>query len=245
MDYSLLKQVLALLEEFQTTPAGPRPASGADELTAFSTWLHLRVPPAPDALRVARHERGPHDDDEILIGQMVTFLYRYVRGYSRLALAESPLLTYDDFTYLATTFGHQPLSKTELIRRNIHETPTGNEVIKRLLAKGFIAEQASATDRRSKLLTITPAGQGVLFASFGPMTQLAHLTAGNLSAFERRQLLYLLEKLDAYHYPIYAESRPATFAALVAQHLPAGAPWPDWSAAPENPPAAATEREVQ
>ncbi|RSK33089.1 MarR family winged helix-turn-helix transcriptional regulator [Hymenobacter metallilatus] len=219
MKYALLAQVLALLEEFEAT-ASQSAAAHSPSVEAFTAWLQLRVPPPTGALRVAREEPGELEEDEVVIGQMVTFLYRYLRGYSRLALADSPLLTYDDFTYLATTFGYQPLTKADLIRRNIHETPTGNEIIKRLLAKGFVAEQPSATDRRSKLLTVTPAGQGVLFASFGPMTQLAHLTAGNLTPFERKQLVYLLQKLDAFHHPIFAGSRPDTFGELIARHLP-------------------------
>lgn len=225
MNYALLKHVLPLLEEFQASApaAASAPVEAGDEareLEAFSAWLQLRVSPPPQPLAVARLPRHELEDDATVIGQMVTFLYRYLRAYSRLALTDSPLLTYDDFTYLATTFSRQPLTKTELIRHNIHETPTGNEVIKRLLANGFIAEAASTTDRRSKLLTVTPAGQRVLFASFGPMSQLAQLAAGTLTPFERQQLVYLLQKLDAFHHPIFAESRPATFTQLIDQHLP-------------------------
>lgn len=247
MKYALLTQVLALLEEFEATTAASVPAGTGPSMDAFSAWLQLRVPPAPGALRVAREEPRERESQEVIIGQMVTYLYRYLRSYSRLALTDSPLLTHDDFTYLATTFGRQPLSKTELIRCNIHETPTGNEIIKRLLAKGFIAEQPSPTDRRSKLLSITPTGQQVLFASFGPMSQLAHLAAGNLTPPERAQLVYLLQKLDAFHHPIFAVSRPDTFSDLIARHMPPGTPDfqfpyppPAPASSPDGPDAAAT-----
>ncbi|WP_426491624.1 MarR family winged helix-turn-helix transcriptional regulator [Hymenobacter sp. 102] len=220
MKYALLTQVLTLLEEFESSA----PATGAGtspSLKEFAAWLQLRVLPAPAEPAA---QAGQPQETEIIIGQLVTYLYRYLRGYSRLALADSPLLTIDDFTYLATTFGHQPLSKTELIRRHIHETPTGNEIIKRLLAREFLAEQPSTTDRRSKLLSITPAGQQALFASMGPMRQLAHLAAGTLTPQERSQLVYLLQKLDAFHHPIFVGPRPNTFPDLVSRHLPPGAP---------------------
>jgi len=237
MDYTLLKQLLPLIEEFQGAgETASTPAEAAAELAGFTTWLSARLAPGAGAcvsgsapVAITRDPRQELADDETIIGQLLTFLYRYVRGYSRLALADSPLLTYDDFTYLATTFGYQPLTKTELIRRNIHETPTGNEVIKRLLAKGFVSEAPSPTDRRSKLLRVTLAGQQVLFASFGPMRQLAHLAAGTLTPAERQQLVRLLQKLDAFHHPIFAESRPATFADLIARHLPPGSPGPDFT----------------
>ncbi|RSK47166.1 MarR family winged helix-turn-helix transcriptional regulator [Hymenobacter rigui] len=220
MKYALLTQVLTLLEEFEATiPA--KPEADGPSMEAFAAWLQVRVLPAP-AEPVGR--AGQPQETEVVIGQLVTYLYRYLRGYSRLALADSPLLTIDDFTYLATTFGHQPLSKTELIRRHIHEIPTGNEIIKRLLAREFLAEQPSTTDRRRKLLTVTPGGQQALFASMGPMRQLAHLAAGTLTAQERSQLVYLLQKLDAFHHPIFAGPRPDTFPDLISRHLPPGAP---------------------
>jgi MarR family transcriptional regulator, lower aerobic nicotinate degradation pathway regulator len=221
MKYALLTQVLTLLEEFEATAPVTGAGAAGPSLEAFAAWLQLRVLPAPSAPVVGA---GQPQETEVVIGQLVTYLYRYLRGYSRLALADSPLLTFDDFTYLATTFGHQPLSKTELIRRHIHETPTGNEIIKRLLARAFLAEQPSTTDRRRKLLSITPAGQQALFASMGPMRQLAHLGAGTLTAQERSQLVYLLQKLDAFHHPIFAGPRPDTFPDLVSRHLPPGTP---------------------
>ncbi len=120
------------------------------------------------------------------------------------------------------------MSKTDVIARNVHEKASGTEVIKRLLAHGLVAEQAHATDRRSKLLTITEAGRGVLGQVFGRMDQAAQLIAGDLTPAERAQLLYLLQKLDAFHHPIYAGSRPASFDQLL-HHLPAGpAPAASW-----------------
>jgi DNA-binding MarR family transcriptional regulator len=157
---------------------------------------------------------------EAEIGRLLIFLNRYARSYIRLGLAGTPLLTPDDFAYLATVLGHQPLSKTELIALNVHEKASGNEVIKRLLARELVAEQAHATDRRSKLLTVTPAGQALLGQVFGRMDQAAQLIAGDLTAPERQQLLHLLQKLDAFHHPIYTGPRAGTFDDLL-RHLPA------------------------
>ncbi|MBC6699127.1 MarR family winged helix-turn-helix transcriptional regulator [Hymenobacter puniceus] len=215
MNYSLLKELLEQAEEFERLrPTGSAPA----DIKTFAAWLHGHTA-APKAARGPSAPLSvPGMTPEAEIGKLLLFLTRYARSYIRQGLAGTPLLTPDDFAYLATVLGHQPLSKTELIARNVHEKPSGNEVIKRLLARGLVQEQPHATDRRSKLLTITETGQGVLFEVFGRMEQASQLIAGNLTAPERAQLLYLLQKLDAFHQPIYA-NRPAGFQELL-QWLP-------------------------
>ncbi|GAB2965387.1 hypothetical protein GCM10027048_38850 [Hymenobacter coalescens] len=217
MDYSLLKQLLEQVEEFDKAGgADSRPA----DLGSFATWLYGRTAAPPPPRGPAAPPDVPPMPPEAEIGKLIIFLNRYARSYIRLGLAGTPLLTPDDFAYLVTVMGHQPLSKTELIARNIHEKATGTEVIKRLLARGLVAEHPHATDRRSKQLTITEAGGLLLRQVFGRMHQAAQLIAGDLTTAERAQLLYLLQKLDAFHHPIFAGPRAQSFAELL-RHLPA------------------------
>ncbi|SNC66934.1 DNA-binding transcriptional regulator, MarR family [Hymenobacter gelipurpurascens] len=216
MDYAFFRQLVDMAEIFETQ----HPTAQAADMATFAAWLHARTTAPPDAATVTRVEAKPGEFDESIIGKLITFMYRYARTYLRLALEGSPLLTSDDFTYLATVYGHQPLSKTEVIGRNIHEKPTGTEVIKRLLKQGLIAEQAHETDRRSKLLTITDTGRQVLFQLFGRMSQVAYMIAGNLEPAERRQLLYLLLKLDHFHHDIFLHDRSKSFEELVQARFP-------------------------
>ncbi|MBG8555852.1 MarR family winged helix-turn-helix transcriptional regulator [Hymenobacter guriensis] len=217
MNYAFFRQLLNLAETFEAQhPAAGQP----DAMAAFASWLHARTAPAPDTAPVTRSAAKPGEFDESVIGKLITFMYRYARSYLRLALAGSPLITSDDFTYLVTVYGHQPISKTEVIERNIHEKPTGTEIIKRLLKQGFIAEQGHQTDRRRKLLTLTESGREVLFGLFGRMSQVAYMIAGNLEPAERRQLLYLLLKLDHFHHAIFAHDRSRTFEELLRSRFP-------------------------
>ncbi|UYZ59987.1 MarR family winged helix-turn-helix transcriptional regulator [Hymenobacter latericus] len=216
MDYSFLRQLLDKAEEFeQQNAAMGRPA----DLPGFAAWLYGSVAAPPEPRGPAAPPDVASMPAEAEIGKLIIFLNRYARSYIRLGLAGTPLLTPDDFAYLATVMGHQPLSKSELITKNIHEKATGTEVIKRLLARGLVAEQPHATDRRSKLLTLTQAGGEVLRQVFGPMNQASQLIAGNLTRAERVQLLYLLQKLDAFHQPIYAGPKAESLAELL-RHLP-------------------------
>jgi DNA-binding MarR family transcriptional regulator len=216
MNYAFFRQLVDLAETFEAQ----HPTGQPHDMAAFAAWLHARTATPPDAAPVTRTAPKPGEFDESVIGKLITFMYRYARTYLRLALEGSPLLTSDDFAYLVTVYGHQPLTKTEVIVRNIHEKPSGNEVLKRLLKQGLIAEQAHETDRRSKLLTITDTGRQVLFPLFERMSQVAHMIAGNLEPAERRQLLYLLLKLDQFHHDIFVHDRSRTFEELLQARFP-------------------------
>ena len=221
MNYTLLKQLLEQAEEFEHLRPATAPAA---DLASFAAWLHGRTatPSAtPTAVRgpVTAYSRADVKSEAYLV-KLVISLYRYGRSYIRQALAGTPLLTPDDFAYLAGVLGQGPISKTALIVHTVHEKPSGNEVIKRLLARELVQEQPHATDGRSKLLTVTDAGRQVLFGVFGRMEQAAQLVAGNLTLAERAQLLHLLQKLDAFHQPIYA-ARPADFQELLTWLPPA------------------------
>ena len=216
MNYAFLQQLLAAVEKFEAQDAA---AQGA-ELTAFAHWLLAHTSLPPDQAAVMREAVNPVEFTETRISKHLTYLYRYARFYSRFALHGSPLVAFEDFTYLATVNALQPLSKTELIGRNIHEKSSGTEVIKRLLKQSLLSEQAHAVDRRSKMITLSAEGQQVLRQYFGRMRQESRMLAGNLDAVEREQLLYLLLKLDSFHYPIFRYSRAQTFEELTQRHFP-------------------------
>lgn len=236
MDYNLIKQLVLLAEEFHRD--SPQSVDSEAELADFSRWLQARTgaggPAHPPRRSVEREPSHPLETPASIIGKFVTFMYRYLRTYSRLALMNTPLISYDDFTYLATVFGRGPLSKTELITRNIHEKPTGTEIIRRLLAAGLVQEQPHATDRRSKLLTITGAGQRTLFEVFANMSQVSAMAAGNLEPAEQEQLAYLLAKLDAFHFPVFAAARPASLEEMRQKHFPHVSP--EWNPGGYGPP---------
>jgi MarR family transcriptional regulator, lower aerobic nicotinate degradation pathway regulator len=239
MKYAFLHALLTEAEAYEAV--NPSLADSA-ELANFGYWLTQRtaapgvfvesdsvpsspitVPPAPPAdADLRRLPTNDHETVDSEIGALLTFVYRYVRSYARLGLEDSPLTTFDDFTYLATLFGHEPtpLTKSALTEHNIQEKATGIEVIRRLLRQGFIVEEAHPTDKRAKNLRLTPSGRAVLFTSFERMSQVAKLSAAPLSHDEKHTFLRLLRKLDHFHHPLFAASRADSIETLVARHLP-------------------------
>ena len=240
MSYPFLRVLLAEAEAFEAA----QPPTATPTLAAFSRWLAasaesaiaapepatptLPAPPVtpitPEIRRLPPSEHGSQDAE---IATFLTFLSRYVRSYVRLGLENSPLTTFDDFTYLATLLRSEPapLTKSQLTEQNIQEKATGTEIIRRLLKRGFIAEEPHPTDKRAKQLRLTPTGRGILFASFERMSHVAALGAGNLTDPEKNTLLVLLRKLDHFHHPLFVAGagRGEPIEALVARHLPAAA----------------------
>ncbi len=227
MTYDLLADLLPLLGQYQqATPAAQQ------SVPAFIAWAQQANPAAlplvlPDPPAVARTPASPYETPESIIFKLVTFVYRYMRGYVRLALADTLLVGFDDFIYLISLFAGGPRTRTELMTRNIHEKAAGTEVIRRLLKHGLVSEEPHATDRRRKELRINEAGRTLLFSIMGRMSQVAQMGVGDLNSEELQQLVTLLHRLDTFHYPLFSGPRVVSFAELVAAHFPDITPnWP-------------------
>ena len=66
------------------------------------------------------------------------------------------------------------MTKMELIK-NIQEKPAGIQIINRLLQQGWIEQSDSATDKRSKIIQITPQGLHALDAQMEKYVRLHKL----------------------------------------------------------------------
>ncbi|UYQ94597.1 winged helix DNA-binding protein [Chitinophaga horti] len=209
MNYALLTSLVAHLETFEQEHRAP----GQADISDFASWLGNKV-------RRERKTVKQSDNTEVdvtletAIGRKVVRLHRYVRLYSRNALQHTPLQSAEEFSYLATLLKDGQLKKTELITKNIHEKPTGMEIIRRLLNAGLVDQQDDTTDQRSKLLSLTPKGRSVLTEVFAKMARVSTLASGNLSREEKHDLLFLLSKLDDYHDHLFNNERKIIYASL-------------------------------
>lgn len=148
----------------------------------------------------------PHFIDnniERVIAQHLYLLYRYIKFYSKTALAHSQIKTMEEFGFLITVLQYQHISKTELIRRNIIEKSSGIEIINRLLKSKLFTQKDNPDDQRSQLILLTELGRSELFKIFGNMNTLGKIATGDLSQGEKGQLALLLKKLDQFHYNNY------------------------------------------
>ena len=204
MKYRLLESLLPHLEAYER--AYPQPQSPQH----FAVWL-ARQTSEESQIATQAADRSAGETDEVAIGKFLVFLNRYVRGYSKKALEGSPLGSMDEFVYLIMLVEHGTLTKSDLIQRNRHEKPTGMEIIRRLIALGFVSQQDATDDRRSKHLRITPAGMAVIGQVNERMDLVTVLLTGDLNPAEKMLLLQLLEKLERFHQVVQAKTKGGDF----------------------------------
>lgn len=161
----------------------------------FARWLAGEFKTSAEPELVKKHKGS--------ITMSVHFIYKFAQFYSRKIFKNSLIYSLDDFSVLAGLLLDKKLMKAELIRKNITEKSSGNEVLKRLLRQQLIKESNNPEDKRSKLLELTPLGLAEINAIRTQMLNLGTLVEGNLDEQEKAMLLSVLSKLHAFHQPIF------------------------------------------
>ena len=153
------------------------------------------------------------------ISYFVWLMSKYAKTYVKKALKDSPLVGLDDFGFLISLCFEGDKTKTELIQENINEVSSGMEIIKRLERNGLIKSFRDEQDKRATRLTGTPKGQQVLGKAMQEMFKASNIIAGNLDNEERLNLLTILNKLHAFHKPIYLNEGKTELEAIREKYL--------------------------
>lgn len=103
-------------------------------------------------------------------------------------------LTPVQFGALSTLRAHPNVDQATLAGLIAHDRVTMGAVLDRLQNKGLIARNISPTDRRARVLSLTPAGQDVLTTVTPIVRALQDEILTGLSASEKAQLLRLMQK---------------------------------------------------
>ena len=98
------------------------------------------------------------------------------------------------------------MTKMELIRKNVQEKPAGILIINRLIKQGWVEQEDSAIDRRTKVLTITEAGLQALEMQMDKIRTATRIVTGNLTYNEKMDLIRILDKLEQFHLPIFSKN---------------------------------------
>jgi len=204
MNYKLIKDIIDLAEKFeQEVSSLPDKA----DIEGFKSWLqsgdtNRSAPPEDLYWEGKENGRSP----ESAINTLIVHMNRYAKNYSRSAIAGSEFATQEDFIYLITLKSCGEMGKMELIKRNIQEKPAGMKVIERLLEKSWIEQKASETDKRSKIIRITEKGLEALEQQMAKIRKASQIVTADLTQSEKLDLIRILQKLDAFHKPIYQKN---------------------------------------
>ncbi|MFC4210920.1 MarR family winged helix-turn-helix transcriptional regulator [Pedobacter lithocola] len=197
MLYGLVNQLIDLVKKYETDVEGP-----SDNIIEFQDWLnkHLKSEveiSSPEPQWIGKANGRSADS---VINTSLVHLYRYAKMHAKTAIADTSFSTPDEFIYLIGLASGGSMSKTALIKQNIHEKPVGTLIINRLLNKGFIEERLGDGDKRSKIISITSLGNQHLKESMDKIKTASANVTEPLSLTEKMNLIDLLLKLEDFHW---------------------------------------------
>lgn len=211
MDLDLLTDIIEAYKNYQLNIDIDQKSSVLD----FADWIKEQALPKKEIDYFGLKDNIVGFELEIAICTLVICLNRYSRLLIKKGLINFPQLVSEDFTYLYALMDFESLTKIQLIEKNVHEKPTGLEVIKRLLKHGLVDERNDDHDKRSKRVFITDKGKALFFDTIAQMNKIALIISGDLTNTEKKQLHAILKKLEDFHNPIYLSHKEISIDQLV------------------------------
>lgn len=204
MNYSLIKDIIELSEVFDTSVQNNNNYS--KDIEGFKQWIADNIDPAAVARNTTWEGKESGRSPESVINTLIVHLNRYAKTYSKAAIHDSEFSTQEDFIYLINLNAFGAMSKMQLIKKNIQDKPTGMQIINRLIDKGWVTQQDSDTDKRSKIIRISEQGKTVLALQMDKIRLATSIVAGDLNEKEKIELIRLLNKLEHFHQPIFQQN---------------------------------------
>lgn len=205
MTYDLIKNVINLVEEFENHNAQVKNYS--NDIDGFKHWI-IEAYEQDEILKEEPDWEGKEQgrSPESVINTFIVHMNRYARNYSRAVIHDSDFSTQEDFIYLINLNAFGAMTKMELIKKNVQDKSTGNQIINRLIKLGFVDQKDSKVDKRSKIIDITEKGSEHLEQHMDKIRQATQVVTGDLTHQEKMELIRLLTKLNDFHLPIYNEN---------------------------------------
>ena len=157
MDFDLLTDIIEAYKQYQLSEGSGKKNSIND----FANWIDTQAKAKNEADLVIPTAHLGNYELEVEIGTLIISLNRYSKLLIKKGLLDFPELVSEDFTYLYTLMDVESMTKIKLIEKNVHEKPTGLEVIKRLLKHGLVGEKNDEHDKRSKQVFLSDKGRAL------------------------------------------------------------------------------------
>ena len=193
MMYKLINQLVQLVEAYEKT------AGAADnDVDLFGRWLLERNEPKemPVQPETAWPGKASGRTEESVINTSLVHLYRYARLHAKAAILDSEFATPDELIYLINLRAYGSMTKTSLIRLNVHEKSAGIQIVNRLIVNELVEQAQGDQDKRSKIITITEKGLQALEKSMAKFRQASVEVVGDITKAEKVELIRILTKLE-------------------------------------------------
>lgn len=196
MYYDLITELVALIKIYESESN-----HNDQDIHLFRQWLNEYFKKnghssflEPDWIGKA-NGRSP----DSVINTSLVHLYRYAKLQAKAAIANTSFSTPDDFIYLISLVSFGSMTKTALIKLNVHEKSAGIQIINRLINSGLVEQSAVDSDKRNRMIHITPKGTQLLTESMQNIKNATNNVTEPLSYHEKMDLIRLLTKLENFH----------------------------------------------
>jgi len=165
------------------------------DLNSFIIWLNTRL---------FEDDHSDHDaHDSAHLDMELSFLLalqnRHYRTYAKKALNDSDLSSPEGFSFLYHLNMVESYRKMELIKMHHLEPPSGIEVLKRLLKRGFIEESDDPDDGRAKRINISESGRRKIKEILPKMEQVFSRMSADMSLNEKMHVISFLKNMNDFH----------------------------------------------
>lgn len=205
MNYKITQEVIGLLEQFE---AENTTKSYSPDILGFKKWISDQEASTQFTQEDEPYWEGKENGrtPESVISTLLVHINRYAKTYSKSAIADSDFSTQEDFIYLINLKAFGKMTKTELIKKNIHDKPAGMLIIKRLSNNKWIEQIDSENDKRNKVINITEKGLQALELQMKNIRSATEIVTANLNHHEKIELIRILHKLEHFHNPIFSRN---------------------------------------
>jgi len=196
MYYDLISELIGLIKIYEQESA-----PSEQDPYLFGLWLNEYYQKTGHASIPEPEWEGKLNgrSADSVINTSLVHLYKYARLHAKAAIVNTTFSTPDEFIYLISLVSFGSMTKTALIRLNIHEKSAGMQIVNRLISNGLVEQAALDSDKRNRMIHITPKGAQLLNESMQNIRIATMKVTEPLSHHEKMDLIRLLTKLENFH----------------------------------------------
>lgn len=196
MYYDLISEIIGLVKIYEDEVA-----DDTQDAYQFAQWMneHYQKKGYATVSEPGWEGKATGRSADSVINTSLVHLYRYAKLNAKTAIENTAFSTPDDFIYLISLVSFGSMTKTALIRLNVHEKSAGMHIVNRLINNGLVAQEALDTDKRNRMIHITVTGRDILNKSMQNIKKASSDVTEPLSQLEKMDLIRLLTKLENFH----------------------------------------------
>jgi DNA-binding MarR family transcriptional regulator len=187
------------------------PESTFEDFCRFHLASHKK-----NDLKALAETEGPPDLDSLFMMTVARSTLAFW-VYMRIAIRGTPLSSIESIMLCAALHNLGESRKGDVINHSMIEISTGTGILNRLIEKGIINQRVDGEDKRSKLLSLSTAGQSALKKCFKMAGLAREIFLVDTTDDDKRIVAQILNPLQKKHSKLAVESKGKTIEEIHAR----------------------------